>query len=101
MTDFENWFVAVAFFVLLCIFSNLGKGYWDSKYHETSELKIQGVVNFTGSVSLKKELASLRNVHLAPLRLGTDAVTLAVTVAEVQLCDTSVVPAAAFPGAVS
>lgn len=83
--------------MLFYIRSSLGKGYWDSKYHKTSKLKIQGVVNFTGPVSLKKDLASLRNIHLAPLRVGTDAVILAVTIAEVQLCDTSAVPAAAFP----
>lgn len=54
------------------------------------------MVNFTDSVSLKKELASLMNMYLAPLRIGTDAVTLAVNIAGLQLYDTSVIPEAAF-----
>jgi len=55
-----------------------------------------GEVNFTNSISLEKELASLMNMCLGPLRIGTDAVTLAVNVAGLQLYDTSVVPAATF-----
>lgn len=36
------------------------------------------------------------NKYLAPLRIGTDAVTLAVNIAGLQLYDMSVVPEAAF-----
>lgn len=54
------------------------------------------MINFTDSVSLKEELASLMNMYLAPLRIGTDAVTLAVNIAGLQLYDTSVIPEAAF-----
>lgn len=54
------------------------------------------MVHIADSVSLKKELASLMNMYLAPLGTGRDAVTLAVSVAGLQLRAGSVVAAAAF-----
>lgn len=54
------------------------------------------MVYFADSVSLEKELPSLMNMYLAPLRIGTDAVTLAVNIAGLQLYDTSVVSKAVF-----
>lgn len=49
------------------------------------KLKVQGEVNFMDSVRLKKGLASLMNMYLAPLRSGRDADALAMNIAGLQL----------------
>lgn len=49
------------------------------------KLKVQGEVNFMDSVRLKKGLALLMNMYLAPLRAGTDADALAMNIAGLQL----------------
>lgn len=92
VTVFESRCVAVAISVLFCTLSPLGTGYWDSKYRKTSRLEIHGAVHITDSVSLKREPASLMNMYLAPLRTGRDAVTLAGSVAGLQLRLSSLPP---------